>query len=646
MEAPVRLRHYSRRIAFTFACTAAYASTVAKCNETRDLSPYDVVVSGSTEDFDAPALSSVSATPATVSPGTPVTVRFAATDLHPITAVRATWKHKDHDTYFSLTSSDPIDLAGGSFTKPMPHVVYNGNYALQSVSLTDANGFAGSYSVDGTVSYSAPPGIFYPHPSRPTGTHAVSFASSSLAVTDSSYDGPAPVLTSLSVGPSPTVAGGKVTVSYATKLNSSTLTGVSVEYALEGVPGVQPLLSVGAAGTQGEFTGTLPQRVGTYRLQRVVVTDSAMRTSQYGRDGRVLDDRGRVIGTHTVDLAGQDVVARPTAPTVVGISRPQSADLRVRPPVDEAQDLTSYRIVVSPGGRVIDVPVSSADQRVIVNGLRNGTAYTFAVTSQSKVGPGTTTKVTVTPAISGNIWAAGDVNGDRRSDLFAKVPGAEIRLYRSAGYPKFQSPSTVLKPSETHNFPSAAISGQAAFLTVESGALQGNLVDRSGRFVGATRSGSGWGGMRAIDGSADLTGDGKPDVVAVTSTGVMRIYRGDGNGRFTTPIQVGGGWGTMLRVFVPGDVTGDRKADVMAIDSAGVLWIYPGNGRGGFTTKKRVGSGWSGMGAVFAARDLTGDGRADLGAVTMDGKLRLYPGRGNGTFASPATIGSGWNAFF
>ena len=633
--------------AFTYVCSPAYASTISKCTESRDLSSYDVRVSGSTEDFNAPVLTSVSATPTTaVSPGTPVTVRFAATDLHPITAVRATWKHQDHDTYFSLTSSDPTDLADGSFTRSMPHVVYNGSYALQSLSLTDANGFAGTYGADGTVSYSAAANIFYPQPSRPSGVHSVSFAQSGLAVTGSSYDGPAPVLASLSVTPRTAVSGGKATASYGTKLTSSTLRSISADYALDGAPEVVFSLWTEDGRASGSVTRDLPQRVGTYRLQRVVLLDSAMRKAEYTRDGRVLDERGSVIGTHELALAGQDFIAKPSTLSVTGRSRPQSAELNIGTLHDEPQDLTSYRVVVSPGGRVIDVSATADLRTVVVTGLRNAVPYTFAVTPQSKVGPGATTTVAVTPMISGNVWGAGDVNLDRRDDLFARLPAGQVRLYRSAGFPRFTGATTVADLPATRNFPSGRIFGYSAFLTINpEGGLEGNMVDRDGKSLGSTVSGTGWGSMRTIDGSADLSGDGLPDIVAVTSTGAMRLYKGNGQGKFAAGTQIGTGWGSMVRVFVPGDVTGDRMADVMAVDSAGVLWIYRGNGRGALTSRVKVGSGWGGLGALFSARDANGDGRGDLGAITTAGELRIYQGRGNGTFTSATVVGTGWGAF-
>ena len=46
------------------------------------------------------------------------------------------------------------------------------------------------------------------------------------------------------------------------------------------------------------------------------------------------------------------------------------------------------------------------------------------------------------------------------------------------------------------------------------------------------------------------------------------------------------------------DLDGDGKADLLARDTSGVLWFYPGNGKGSFSTRTRLGSGWNAMTAL------------------------------------------------
>jgi len=93
----------------------------------------------------------------------------------------------------------------------------------------------------------------------------------------------------------------------------------------------------------------------------------------------------------------------------------------------------------------------------------------------------------------------------------------------------------------------------------------------------------------------DFTGDGKADTLAITRSGLLFLYRGNGRGGFTgSRTRIGTGWGAFVKVFSGGDFTGDRKSDVLAIKGNGSIYLYRGNGRGGFTGRPtRIGTGWS-----------------------------------------------------
>ncbi|MFJ4690713.1 FG-GAP repeat domain-containing protein [Streptomyces sp. NPDC088766] len=48
-----------------------------------------------------------------------------------------------------------------------------------------------------------------------------------------------------------------------------------------------------------------------------------------------------------------------------------------------------------------------------------------------------------------------------------------------------------------------------------------------------------------------------------------------------------------------GDITGDGKADLVARDTAGVLWRMPGTGKGTFSARVRTATGWQGCKGLF-----------------------------------------------
>jgi hypothetical protein len=182
-----------------------------------------------------------------------------------------------------------------------------------------------------------------------------------------------------------------------------------------------------------------------------------------------------------------------------------------------------------------------------------------------------------------------------------------------------------------------------------AGALYLYRGNGTGGFTGGrTQIGAGWGGLTKAFAAGDFTGDRHPDLMGITPAGALYLYRGNGTGGFTgAKTQIGSGWNILTKVFTAGDFTGDGHPDLMGITSAGALYLYRGNGTGGFTgARTQIGSGWNTMARVFSPGDFTGDRKADLLGVTSGGALYLYRGNGTGGFLAARTqIGSGWGAY-
>ena len=134
--------------------------------------------------------------------------------------------------------------------------------------------------------------------------------------------------------------------------------------------------------------------------------------------------------------------------------------------------------------------------------------------------------------------------------------------------------------------------------------------------------------------AGDFDGDAELDVVSADLDGTVRFFRGSGNGRLGAAIDSSGGNGVAVRA---GDVNGDGVLDLATGDDASSsVSVLPGVGDGTFRSAAQFAAGDTGSIAMI---DIDGDGQSDLLAGAPDETfVRLWRGRGDGTFLEPARI--------
>jgi hypothetical protein len=151
-------------------------------------------------------------------------------------------------------------------------------------------------------------------------------------------------------------------------------------------------------------------------------------------------------------------------------------------------------------------------------------------------------------------------------------------------------------------------------------------------------------GLNAITRFGDFDGDGREDVIArEKATGSLWLYRGTGSG-FAPRVKIGGsGWNGVRQITPIGDLTGDRRPDLLAVQtSSGCLYLYPGLGTS-LAPRKRLSCGWNARSELTGIGDLNRDGRVDLLArESSTGDLWLYPGAAGSTLGARTRISTGW----
>ncbi|MGY2873983.1 hypothetical protein ACVW00_001173 [Marmoricola sp. URHA0025 HA25] len=304
-------------------------------------------------------------------------------------------------------------------------------------------------------------------------------------------------------------------------------------------------------------------------------------------------------------------------------------------------------------------------------------------------------RLTTLPAAANALLGWGDLTGDGRTDVMARV-GSTTTLYSGTGQASL---------GQTVG-PFSSLGGLSRVtLTNMGGSKEADAVgrDAAGHLVVVLNNGARntsaplptnltvAGASQVLD-VGDWDRDGTSDVVVRTSGGdQLVLYPGLGNGKFGRPHSLGTGWKTITRLAAVGDVTGDGFPDLLGATASGPMTIFRGAGNNAFSapvlapaslrTYNQIGSApWSPGGSVFASADggfvplsgtdpatalrmangavpatydtylgvgdANGDGVADLLArESGTGTIWLLPGKTSGGFAPRMWVASGYAGY-
>ena len=128
--------------------------------------------------------------------------------------------------------------------------------------------------------------------------------------------------------------------------------------------------------------------------------------------------------------------------------------------------------------------------------------------------------------------------------------------------------------------------------------------------------------MSRLTGVNDLDRDGRSDLIAVDGAQQLRIYPGDGRGGFGSSRVIGTGWGDIAKIVGLGDWNGDGRMDVLGVTTGGTAIVYRWNGAR-LTSLVVLGAGWDRYETLTALGDATSDTRVDVLGVEKGGRASI-----------------------
>ena len=258
--------------------------------------------------------------------------------------------------------------------------------------------------------------------------------------------------------------------------------------------------------------------------------------------------------------------------------------------------------------------------------------------------------------VAGAAMDAADFNKDGKLDIVIQAGAQKIYILLGDGSGQFATPVAYqATPQGGHlliadfnqdgNADIATASDFTSQMTVLLGTGTGGFLPETPFSVTGTSSST-----EAI-GAGDFTGDGKPDLIFL-GHGSFRFFllANDGTGKFGTATPVSFVDQTVQGVVRPrslgiADVTGDGKLDVVVTSDKG-LSVVAGDGAGGFAEAKMYLRDTSSHNIYLG--DFNGDGRADIavspGTDFSSGAgpdVTLLLSMGDGMFAEPAHFVTG-----
>jgi hypothetical protein len=137
-----------------------------------------------------------------------------------------------------------------------------------------------------------------------------------------------------------------------------------------------------------------------------------------------------------------------------------------------------------------------------------------------------------------------------------------------------------------------------------------------------------------------VSGSQYPGLVGYGSDGALYYWANAAGRTLSAPVRIGTGWSGLKLAMI--DFDSDGNQDLLAVNSSGAMRLYRSTGANKFfsETRKTVGSGWHTFRQFSATKGFAGAGTKGVMALQTNGQLRYYPVAAGGRWGTALTAGS------